>query len=1248
MVSGPRVASCPGMQTPEALAPQVVAVIVACDPGDWFEEALGAFAAQDYPELSVLVLDCGVADTSDRVAAVLPSAYVRRLPDNLGFGASANAVLEMVEGASHFLFCHDDVAPDPDTVSILVEESFRSNAGVVGPKIVSWDDPRRLLHVGMAVDKGGAVVDRVAPGELDQGQHDSVRDVFLAPGGCMLVRADLFDEIGGFDPQIFAMGEDLDLCWRAQVAGARVMVAPEARARHLQMLAAGRRGLPDAVRHAVPRSSETRSSEGLSFEGRVWRASESPEARDDEPGVAPGGGAVGAGGSAAGDSTGAGAGAVAVAAEAAAEAAVARRRRAVHVRRSRGRARTELVTLQSLQRRHELRAVLKNYGRFHRLRVVPQLLFLSMAEILIAWFTGNRERAAAVIHAWRWNHTERSTMRATRAVVQATRRLDDASVRRLQLHGSARLTAYVRRTIVFGARAARLGRLEEPEEVLAADGSIERERQRRSGASRSSRVVVWSVVVLVLLFGTRQLLGTGFPYMGQLLPFVSWSAFLHHFMSGWQYYGVGTTSSATPGTGILGISGLLVFGGVGLLQKIVVFGCIPLGAYGMSKVAGGFGSTRARLASSIAYLAVPLPYDALATGRWDALLVYAAAPWIFRSLARASVSDSMSPSGSAAAADTTAAATKVASRDPFSTTASGRGPGPEGAGAASRSPWQRSILGRMLTLGVIEALLTSLAPVGAVVTLVITAALALGLILVGGEGSRRAAGRVAAVGAGATAVTVLLLAPWSVSMLSGPARWQELFGSASSPGSGASWSQLLHLGVGPIGDTPLAWGFVIAAVLPLLIGAGPRLAWAGRAWVLAGVAWTCAWASGRGWMGPFSVPAEVMLVPAAIAISLAVGLGVAAFAKDLPGYRFGWRQAAAGLAALFAAVGGLPFLDATLSGRWDMPSGGYGEAVSWMAHQSSGNFRVLWLGDPAVVPGAAWKLSSGLSYELSENGLPDATSLWPGSHPGPAAAVGSAIELASSARTVRLGQLLAPYAVRYVVVVSTLAPANVGTRTTLNRPPPPDLLAGLNSQIDLRQVISESGFEVYVDDAALPERALRPPSAEAAPALSGWGAVLSGERGSTHVTGHVGAGTVLAAVAPGSAWQLVGPTGRVERPKVAFGYAATFQVSRPSEVTVRFAGSWRHGLAVAGETALWIIVLGALGLRRKWLDRWLGPARGTRAGRRHRRRMKVMFAGRSRTATRVRVRDERGESVSGREPASGGVTRTTPAAEVGH
>ncbi len=226
------------MDVQPSAAPPVVAVVVAKDPGEWFDEVLGALAAQDYPNISVLVIDAASAEpVAARVAAQIPDAYVRRLDDNPGYGPAANEALNLVEGAGFFCFMHDDVALEPATIRLLVEESYRSNAGVLGPKLVEWDDARRLLAVGMGVDKAGVQIPLVERGELDQEQHDAVRDVFMVPGACMLVRVDLFDALDGFDPEIPAYGEDLDLCWRAHVVGARVMVNPDTRARHRQAIA---------------------------------------------------------------------------------------------------------------------------------------------------------------------------------------------------------------------------------------------------------------------------------------------------------------------------------------------------------------------------------------------------------------------------------------------------------------------------------------------------------------------------------------------------------------------------------------------------------------------------------------------------------------------------------------------------------------------------------------------------------------------------------------------------------------------------------------------------------------------------------------------------------------------------------------------------------------------------------------------------------------------------------------------------
>ncbi len=224
--------------------PPVVAVVVTRNPGPWLEATIGSLAEQDYTDLTVLVVDCGSDDDpTPRVAAVLPRAFVRRLEADAGFANAANEALRTVEGATFLLLCHDDVVLDPSAVRVLVEEAYRSNAGILGPKIVSAEHPDVLLEVGRAIDRFGAPHTGIEPGEVDQEQHDGVRDVFYVTTATMLVRTDLFRELDGFDPATFPGAEDLDLCWRARLAGARVLVAPDARITHRE--AAGDRSHSD-------------------------------------------------------------------------------------------------------------------------------------------------------------------------------------------------------------------------------------------------------------------------------------------------------------------------------------------------------------------------------------------------------------------------------------------------------------------------------------------------------------------------------------------------------------------------------------------------------------------------------------------------------------------------------------------------------------------------------------------------------------------------------------------------------------------------------------------------------------------------------------------------------------------------------------------------------------------------------------------------------------------------------------------
>jgi GT2 family glycosyltransferase len=229
-------------QPPRASHP-VVAVVVCRDGlDDRFDALLRALGDQDHPHLRVQVIDAASTDDpSERIRRTLPEAGVHRLARDPGFSEAANlgaALAAVAQAEAEFLvFCHDDVAPDPGAVRALVDAAVQWDADVVGPKFVDWDDPHRLGQVGLAVDRVGTTLPFVEPGELDQGQHDGVREVFAVPSGFTLVRAARFAAFGGFDGAVPLLGDDLALCWRARATGSRVLVTSEARVRHAAAVA---------------------------------------------------------------------------------------------------------------------------------------------------------------------------------------------------------------------------------------------------------------------------------------------------------------------------------------------------------------------------------------------------------------------------------------------------------------------------------------------------------------------------------------------------------------------------------------------------------------------------------------------------------------------------------------------------------------------------------------------------------------------------------------------------------------------------------------------------------------------------------------------------------------------------------------------------------------------------------------------------------------------------------------------------
>ena len=216
------------------------------------------------------------------------------------------------------------------------------------------------------------------------------------------------------------------------------------------------------------------------------------------------------------------------------------------------------------------------------------------------------------------------------------------------------------------------------------------------------------------------------------------------------------------------------------------------------------------------------------------------------------------------------------------------------------------------------------------------------------------------------------------------APWAALAGPQQAP-QPSDLGALLRFEVGPLGSAPIGWCFLVAAALPLLIGRAERHAWAVRGVdARPGRRFAIAWAAQRGTLAFALPPVEVLLVPAAAGLALAAAMGVAAFEVDLPGYRFGWRQIASGLAAARRGRRARPGPRRVVR-RPLVDAGGRLRERAWASSTTRTTptpFRVLWVGDPAALPLGGWPLDDGLAYGTTDEGAAGVENLWVGSDDG--------------------------------------------------------------------------------------------------------------------------------------------------------------------------------------------------------------------------------------------------------------------------
>jgi GT2 family glycosyltransferase len=215
------------------VAPTIAIVILNWNGRTYLEKFLPFVTAGIHPGVEVIVADN--ASTDDSVSFIkeaYPQIRLIALDRNWGFAGGYNEALRQVK-SDYYVLLNSDVEVTPGWVGPIIDLMEKDpSIGACQPKILMYDDKTYFEYAGAA----GGWLDYLgypfARGRIfdvceeDRGQYDTAQPVFWASGAALFIRAALFHDLGGLEPFFFAHQEEIDLCWRIQLAGYKVFACP--------------------------------------------------------------------------------------------------------------------------------------------------------------------------------------------------------------------------------------------------------------------------------------------------------------------------------------------------------------------------------------------------------------------------------------------------------------------------------------------------------------------------------------------------------------------------------------------------------------------------------------------------------------------------------------------------------------------------------------------------------------------------------------------------------------------------------------------------------------------------------------------------------------------------------------------------------------------------------------------------------------------------------------------------------------
>ena len=767
--------------------------------------------------------------------------------------------------------------------------------------------------------------------------------------------------------------------------------------------------------------------------------------------------------------------------------------------------------------RNRARTVAALTSRWRLPFVWLQMLLTSAIETVLGVFTGTFRESLASFRATVALVFDAPYIWQRRRQVRPLRRVAASEIAKLQVKGSARLTRFIRHRRALASR-----------EIASL---VQTKKRWRQSSTRTAGTVLLAVTILILV-GSREIITDSSRVVGEMLPFengsVSTSSVFTNFLSGWWSSGFGEASANPTGLGLIALASYFLFGNLALLQTLMIVGSLFVGLIGMWRLCGAFANTRVRLGAAVVYAALPLSYDAIARGRFSALICIAAAPWLFDILNRF-----------------------------------------QDGKDQSLVRKTQLVSGLLLILGLVFAFTPSIA----ILFLAITGLWVFASFLGGVSATKLFS--VLLVGLTGLIGSLFINLPWSMHFVS--SSWWHLL--AGDQGVTDRKIGLISLARLDFGNT--RGGFLVVAIYfcvfcALVVADGWRRLWAIRSSVLVVFGLLLVVLDDRGRL-PFALPEPaVMLAIVACGLALAVATCLSVFAETNLTRASDWRRSLSLLVPLAIAMMIAPTLLSVTDGRWNQPETLVPQLLEQLPdNPKEGNYRTLYIGERDLLPVATNSVNSEISYGVADDGAVNFSSNWAPQETSMNLVAQRALKSLIADDTVRVGRLISPLAIRFIVVPLGDLPSSAAL----------SLVESLSNQLDLRRTYFARNLVIFEDVTWLPIiSVLDEVSSVASQQVSDFSltsqelksqSALLIDKNSVadkKVRAKFAGGTVHVAVPFDSRWRLIVDDAQLA-PRVAFGSSTAFDAPIAGILSLQYQTSPLRYFYLVVQAIVWLCLI---------------------------------------------------------------------------